>query len=85
MGLTISEEEFASMKIGEIRKRMAAYKKENKKKKTEAIVETAPVEKELESQPVESEVLRKRRKSLSKKTMIIHQLSQKQMKITMTI
>ena len=31
MGLTISEEEFASMKIGEIRKRMAAYKKENKK------------------------------------------------------
>ena len=61
MGLTISEEEFSSMKIGEIRKRMAAYKKENKKKKkTEAIVETAPVEKELESQPVESEVAEKK-------------------------
>ena len=61
MGLTISEEEFASMKIGEIRKRMAAYKKENKKKKkTKAVVETAPVEKELESQPVESEVAEKK-------------------------
>jgi hypothetical protein len=67
MGLTISDDDFISMKIGEIRKRIAAYKKENKKKKTEAIVEPVPLEKELESKTQESKVDEKKQEDHAKK------------------